>query len=140
MWSTSCQARNTSILGGMTRRSRNDNSCTTGNSFNHVDADTMILVVYIRKLFILPYLAASGAVGIQLEQGWALFSCYMLVLTWLAPRRSLTSFPARAQIPTPSMDAKFCCNNRQHSRQAQDFSLTLCGHCCTKCRLQDNPA
>src|SRR5271154_5767725 len=97
----------------MTRRSRNDNSSTTGNSFNHADADTMILVVYIRKLFILPYLAASGAVGIQLEQGWALISCYMLILTWLAPRRSLTSLPARAQIPTPSMDAKLCCSNRQ---------------------------
>lgn len=56
----------------MTRRSRNDNSSTTGKSFNHVDADTMILVVHIRKLFVLPYLAASGAIGIQLEQGWAL--------------------------------------------------------------------
>lgn len=35
----------------------------------------MVLVVHIRKLFVLPYLAASRTVGIQLEQGWALISC-----------------------------------------------------------------
>jgi hypothetical protein len=92
------RAMNTSNLGGMTRRGRKNNSNTTGNQprrccYNGIGGPQ----------FVFPYFAASGAVGVQLEQGRTL-SCGSEGSDFHKADSALactqfTTLPARAQIP-----------------------------------------